>query len=93
MSPNGIAIDGEGNVYVSESGNHRVQKFTSEGDWLATRGSRGSGDGEFLSAMVIAADDDNKLYVSDWGNGRVQVFDTDGNFLAELGVEAPATAN
>ena len=44
-------------------------------------GSRGSGDGEFLSAMVVAADGDGNLYVSDWGNSRIQVFDVDGAFL------------
>jgi len=64
---------------------HRVQKFTADGQWLASWGSRGSADGEFGPAMVIAVDADDNLYVSDWGNGRVQVFDSDGNYLDQIG--------
>ena len=43
----GIEIDAEGNVYVVDTGNNRVQKFTSDGVFLMKWGSSGSDPGEF----------------------------------------------
>ena len=51
-NPTGIAIDDADNVYVSESGSSRVQKFSADGELLASWGSDGTGPSEFLSAMV-----------------------------------------
>ena len=62
-----------------------MQKFTADGEWLASWGSHGSGRGQFLSAMVVEVDNDGRVYVSDWGNSRIQVFDSDGNFVATWG--------
>jgi hypothetical protein len=43
-------VDGNGNVFVADPGNYRVQKFTNNGTFLTTWGSMGSGDGQFSSA-------------------------------------------
>src|SRR5262245_22960229 len=45
--PQGVAVDGSGNVFVADSGNNRIEKFTSTGTFLLTWGSLGSGDGQF----------------------------------------------
>ena len=45
--PHGIAVDNSGNVYVIGYGNHRIQKFDSNGVFLTKWGSLGSGDGQF----------------------------------------------
>src|SRR5262245_30897493 len=45
--PAGIAVDGSGNVYVADTGNNRIQKFTNTGTFLTKWGSFGSGDGQF----------------------------------------------
>ena len=47
IQPSSIAVDNSGNVYVSEYGNHRVQKFSSTGAFITKWGSVGSGDGQF----------------------------------------------
>src|SRR4051794_37946821 len=46
-SPSGIAVDSTGNVYVADTGNHRVQKFDSNGNFLTAWGSYGEGKGQF----------------------------------------------
>ncbi len=45
LDPVGVATDADGNVFVTDRDNHRVQKFTGEGSFLMQRGSPGSGDG------------------------------------------------
>ena len=52
-APYGIAVDSTGNIYVSESLNHRVQVFDSNGVFLRKFGSNGSGDGQFNAAIGI----------------------------------------
>lgn len=47
-----VAADGQGNVYVSDSGHDRIQKFGADGRLLAMWGNRGSGDGQFVFTCV-----------------------------------------
>ncbi len=79
-----ISVDNEGNVYVTDSGNARIQKFTSDGQFLKTWGVSGAGDGEFKNAVGIATYENN-VYVVDKELNRVQVFDSEGKFLQGWG--------
>jgi len=79
-----ISVDNEGNVYVTDSGNARVQKFTSDGQFLETWGVSGTGNGEFKSPIGIATYENN-VYVVDREQNRVQVFDSEGKFLQSWG--------
>jgi DNA-binding beta-propeller fold protein YncE len=56
--PDGLAVDRQGNPYVTNSGNHRVQKFYSDGNFITTWGSKGSDDGQFdcLNMCMVAVD-------------------------------------
>lgn len=83
--PNGLALDLDSNVYVTEANNHRVQKFDQDGNFLATWGSFGNGDGEFNFPAGIAVDDSGNVYVADIGNHRVQKFSPTGTFLRTWG--------
>ena len=56
LSPNGVAIDSQGNVYTIEFRGNQVQKFTSDGELLAQWGSGGSGNGQFQNPTGIALD-------------------------------------
>jgi len=82
-NPTGIAVDGEGNIYVADTGNNRIQKFNNTGAFLLKWGTRGSGDGEFYSPQDIALDADGNVYVVD--NSRIQVFDSSGTFIRKWG--------
>ncbi len=70
--PSGIAVDSSGNVYVSDFGNARVQKFTSQGGFLLKWGSSGSGDGQFNGPLGVAVG--GSVYVVDKNNNRIQKF-------------------
>jgi DNA-binding beta-propeller fold protein YncE len=54
--PHGIAIDSLENVYVVDSFNNRVQKFTSDGTFIREWGSFGTGDGQFNNPIGIEVD-------------------------------------
>ena len=75
-------MDGDGNVYVVEPTNNRIQKFDRRGNYLDSwsdgrRGTIGRG------ALDLTIDEDGNVYVIDLG--RVQKFDGDGRFLREIG--------
>ncbi len=83
--PLGIAVDHAGNVYVGDSGNNRVQKFTSTGVYLTEWGAFGTGDGQFTGYLTVAVDDSNNIYVADFLSERVQKFTDVGVYLMQWG--------
>ena len=83
--PSGLAFDGDDNLYVVDSRNDRVQKFTKDGKHLAGWGSSGDGEGQFNQPWGITVDKAGDVYVADWGNHRVQKFAPDGAFLMRFG--------
>lgn len=92
--PFDLATDTDGNVYVADSGNDRVQKYTPGGSFTTQWGSAGSGNGQFDLPRGITVSDEGLVYVVDSGatpldpdNDRVQIFSTSGNFLDLWGSE------
>ena len=81
--PNGIATDGEGNVYVT-SYDDKVQKFNKHGEVVKSVGKSGRNVGEFCDPQGVMYYN-NKVCVSDRVNGRVQVFDSNLNFVRSFG--------
>ena len=77
-NPIGIAVDLDGNVLVSEYGNHRIQKFTADGAPIAQFGSYGSGPGQFAYPRGVAVASRGEIYVADTNNSRVQVLSAAG---------------
>jgi DNA-binding beta-propeller fold protein YncE len=84
ISPYGIAIDKEGNLYITIE-DHQVQKFTPDGRFILSFGKKGKGEGEFENPYGIAIDNDGNVYVVDVGNHRIQKFTKDGNFILSFG--------
>lgn len=72
--PFGIATDSADNVYVSDIGNDRIQKFTSSGTFLTQWGSEGTANGQFSGPRGIATDSAGKVYVADYDNHNIQKF-------------------
>jgi sugar lactone lactonase YvrE len=83
--PEGVAVDTSGNVYVADEGNHRIQKFTSDGTFLTKWGSNGSGNGQFSGPYGVAVDASGNVYVADIYNYRIQKFTSYGTFLTKWG--------
>src|SRR6202789_625913 len=81
QSPTDVAWGSSGNIFVADGiGNARIAKFTSDGVFVKSWGSRGNGDSQFKTAHGIAVDASGNVYVADRGNHRIQVFDNNGNF-------------
>jgi len=81
----GIETDFEGNIWVADTENNRVEKFNSKGEYLSQFGKEGSGDGEFKSPRGLAIDPSGNIWVVDSGNNRVQKFDSKGKYLLKFG--------
>lgn len=81
-----ISLDAAANVYIADTGNHRVLKYTSPGSFSLTFGSFGSGDCQLRSPRGIALDVTGNIYVADSDNHRVQKFSPMGACLARWGI-------
>ncbi len=83
--PKDIATDAASNVYVADTANGRIQKFSSTGTYLMQWGTFGTGNGEFGYIEGIAADSAGNVYVSDTDYHRIQKFDSNGTYLTQWG--------
>lgn len=81
----GVAVDQAGNVFIADTGNNRVQKFTPDGAFLTSWGALGAAQGQFNAPADVAVGPDGSVYVADTGNNRVQRFNTDGGFISTWG--------
>lgn len=91
--PWGIALDSQGNVYVADTWNHRIQKFDGEGKFLLEWGTGGlSADGpdRFWGPRGVAISPNGKVYVTDTGNRRVSVFDLQGKPFFQFDLQGDA---
>ncbi len=99
--PGGIAVDAQGNVYVADTWNHRVEKFDPTGKFLLSWGKfldlnpppagtpypavPGDANVSFYGPRDIAIGSTGEVYVTDTGNKRVLVFDANGQPLRQIG--------
>jgi tripartite motif-containing protein 71 len=80
-----IAVGPDGKVYVSDSGNARVQVFTPQGRFVRQFGSYGSGKGQFLRPYHLAVDVTGDVYVADDQAGTLSKFSPAGKVLWQIG--------
>ncbi len=91
--PYGIAVDSDDNVYVADTNNNRIQKFSPDGDFLGKWGrlcnveEQGvdACDGKFDHPAGVTVDEAGDVYVADSYNHRIQKFDSNGGFLGKWG--------
>jgi DNA-binding beta-propeller fold protein YncE len=79
--PRDVAIDADGNVYVSDTGNKRVRVYDADGVYLRDIGSAGAELGQLDEPAGLAISADGRLFVADTWNRRVSVFSLDGTPL------------
>jgi predicted membrane-bound mannosyltransferase/DNA-binding beta-propeller fold protein YncE len=88
FGPRDIAIDKQGRLLVTDTGNKRVQVFDNAGNFVTQFGSSGGGDGQFSEPVGLALDNDGNIYVVDTWNKRIQVFDPSFKFARAFPVPA-----
>ncbi len=87
-APRGSAIDGQGNLWVTDDANHRIQEFSATGKFIAAYGSYGTGNGQFKEPTGIDVNQGTgNVYISDCANDRVQELSSKGEFIRSFGSE------
>ncbi|MBC7877035.1 MAG: TIGR03663 family protein [Anaerolineales bacterium] len=85
--PWGVAVGPDGSVYVTDTWNFRVQKFTASGKFIEmwTSYPLDNIDTPFYGPRGIAVDSQGRVFVTDTGNKRIVVFDSNGEFITQFG--------
>jgi len=84
-APQGVAVDQDGNVYVTDTLNNRVEIFDADGNFISEFGRPGDGPGYFARPKGIAIDGDGHIWVADQMQDRLQVFNREGHLLTYVG--------
>ena len=90
--PWGVAVGPDGSVFVTDTWNHRIQKFTKDGRPLKTWGQYGQplpelpeSSSYFWGPRGLAVNSQGYVFVADTGNKRIVVFDSNGTYITEFG--------
>ena len=83
--PADVAVDAEGNVYVTDHSLARVFRFDADGTVVGSFGGFGVKPGQIVSPWGVAVDAQGNVYVAEYGANRVQIFAPDGTSLGVMG--------
>ncbi len=83
--PTSVAVDQDGNVYVTDMLNYRVEVFDADGQFIRAFGKHGDGPGYFAMPKGIAVDCDGHVWVTDSMQNRVHLFTQEGELLMWMG--------
>ena len=85
--PWGVVTGKDGSVYVVDTFNHRIQKFSSNGEFIKTLGifAQGTSPDTIWGPRGIAIDLNGNVIIADTGNKRVVIYDKDLNFITQFG--------
>lgn len=84
-NPTGVAVDKDGNLYVTDTMNYRVEIFDADGGFISEFGRHCDGPGCFAHPKGIAVDSDSHIWVADPMLDLLQIFDKEGQLLGVIG--------
>ncbi len=93
-SPQGVAVDTAGNLYIADTGNNVVRKVGKDGNIVTFAGNGAAGNGgdggsatsaQLKTPQGIAVDSAGNVYIADSGNARVRKVDSGGNISTVAG--------
>lgn len=82
-NPADIFIDGNFDVWITDTGNNRILKFSEDGIYLGEYGNKG-GPGALNAPEGVYITDNGDIWVADRGNGRIVRFDRDGKYIRDF---------
>ena len=83
--PTGLAVDKDGNLYVADTMNDRIEVFDADGMFIRAWGKNGDGPGYFARPKGVSIDNDGHVWVADGMQDRVQVFTNEGQLCITMG--------
>ncbi len=89
--PADVTVDSQGNLWVVDKENNRVEKFNEAGEFLLAAGTLGSGAGQLKSPSGVAMDSFGNVDVTDTANNRVVRFNEKGEFVSAVGANVNKT--
>jgi predicted membrane-bound mannosyltransferase len=87
FGPRDAVVDSRGQIWVTDTGNDRIQVFGLNGQFIMSIGSSGKGEGQFDEPVGIDIGKDGAIYVADMYNRRVEVLNPDGTYRSQFAVE------
>ncbi len=84
-NPHAISLDKVGNIYVADSGNYCIKKFSPQGAFLQKIGHPGSKESGLNFPQGVSVDENGDIYVMDTNNGRIAIFNENGDYLQSIG--------
>ena len=75
-----IATDNDGNIYVCDSQENRIQVYDKNGKFIRSMGKRGQGPGNLRRPMAVEIGKDGRVYVQDHLNYRITIFNKNGEY-------------
>lgn len=85
--PAALGFDFEGNLFVLDSGNHRVQVFSPDGAFVRTMGEPGEGPGQLADPQGMFVHPDGRVWIADTRNRRLQRFSATGEMLPGISLD------
>ncbi len=86
FGPRAVAVT-DSEIYVTDTGNERIQVFGLDGTFLRAFGGFGTEPGHLIEPVGVAVDESGIVYVADSGNARISVFSSDGTPLTQWPVD------
>lgn len=85
--PNAVAVGSDGGIYIADSFNATILRFSAEGKYLSAIGKRGDSPGNFTLVTGVAVDSEDHIYATDGRLHNVTIFDKQGNTLMVVGAQ------